>query len=183
MVKDLACASYMTSGLFSKQGLPKGHSPSNPTVPLLLAFHWQKLLQQHPPLSMHCGHALPGNVFVQYSRCLSPERLLRAGEGGGLGGREQSWELCGTQTHEPLVVGIRGSKAARDVSEEAQALLVLRRWQEMPGLGIQLVPEHVETRPLYHPRSPGLLQVKEGSGHIPRAPGLPPGPEPGHGHF
>uniref|UniRef100_A0A8B9X6S7 C2 domain-containing protein n=1 Tax=Bos mutus grunniens TaxID=30521 RepID=A0A8B9X6S7_BOSMU len=28
----------------------------------------------------------------------------------------------------------------------------------MPGFGIQLVPEHVETRPLYHPRSPGLLQ-------------------------
>lgn len=47
-----------------------------------------------------------------------------------------------------------------EASEEAQALLVLRRWQEMPGLGIQLVPEHVETRPLYHPRSPGLLQVK-----------------------
>uniref|UniRef100_A0A8C7ERZ6 C2 domain-containing protein n=1 Tax=Neovison vison TaxID=452646 RepID=A0A8C7ERZ6_NEOVI len=44
------------------------------------------------------------------------------------------------------------------VSEEAQALLVLRRWQEMPELGIQLVPEHVETRPLYHPRSPGLPQ-------------------------
>uniref|UniRef100_G1RH00 Fer-1 like family member 4 (pseudo n=1 Tax=Nomascus leucogenys TaxID=61853 RepID=G1RH00_NOMLE len=42
--------------------------------------------------------------------------------------------------------------------EEAQALLVLRRWQEMPGFGIQLVPEHVETRPLYHPHSPGLLQ-------------------------
>uniref|UniRef100_A0A286XF35 C2 domain-containing protein n=1 Tax=Cavia porcellus TaxID=10141 RepID=A0A286XF35_CAVPO len=28
----------------------------------------------------------------------------------------------------------------------------------MPGFGIQLVPEHVETRPLYHPHSPGLLQ-------------------------
>uniref|UniRef100_G1T497 C2 domain-containing protein n=1 Tax=Oryctolagus cuniculus TaxID=9986 RepID=G1T497_RABIT len=42
--------------------------------------------------------------------------------------------------------------------EEAQALLVLRRWQEMPELGLPLVPEHVETRPLYHPRSPGLLQ-------------------------
>ncbi|XP_040837053.1 fer-1-like protein 4 [Ochotona curzoniae] len=41
---------------------------------------------------------------------------------------------------------------------EAQALLVLQHWQEMPELGIQLVPEHVETRPLYHPRSPGLLQ-------------------------
>lgn len=104
-------------------------------------------------------------------------------EGGGLGGREQSWELCGTQAHEPLVVGIRGSKVARDISEEAQALLVLQCWQEMPGLWIQLVPEHVETWSLYHPCSPGLLQVKEGSGRIPRAPGLPPSPGPGHGHF
>lgn len=67
---------------------------------------------------------------------------------------------------------------ASEVSEEAQALLVLQRWQEMPELGIQLVPEHVETRPLYHPRSPGLLQVKEGSAINPRTPGLPLGPGP-----
>ncbi|XP_054430122.1 fer-1-like protein 4 [Pteronotus mesoamericanus] len=59
---------------------------------------------------------------------------------------------------ETLLPGSRGPKVASEVSEEAQALLVLRCWQEMPGLGIQLVPEHVETRPLYHPRSPGLLQ-------------------------
>ncbi|EDL06165.1 mCG125376, isoform CRA_a, partial [Mus musculus] len=52
----------------------------------------------------------------------------------------------------------RKPKVTSEASEEAQALHVLRRWQEMPGLGIQLVPEHVETRPLYHPRSPGLLQ-------------------------
>ncbi|ERE71692.1 fer-1-like protein 4 [Cricetulus griseus] len=52
----------------------------------------------------------------------------------------------------------RDPKGTNEASEEAQALLVLRRWQEMPGFGIQLVPEHVETRPLYHPRSPGLLQ-------------------------
>ncbi|XP_005363210.1 fer-1-like protein 4 [Microtus ochrogaster] len=52
----------------------------------------------------------------------------------------------------------RDPRARNEASEEAQALLVLRRWQEMPGLGIQLVPEHVEIRPLYHPRSPGLLQ-------------------------
>ncbi|XP_057637172.1 fer-1-like protein 4 [Chionomys nivalis] len=52
----------------------------------------------------------------------------------------------------------RDPKVRNEASEEAQALLVLQRWQEMPGLGIQLVPEHVETRPLYHPRSPGLLQ-------------------------
>uniref|UniRef100_A0A2K6GWG7 C2 domain-containing protein n=1 Tax=Propithecus coquereli TaxID=379532 RepID=A0A2K6GWG7_PROCO len=54
--------------------------------------------------------------------------------------------------------------------EEAQALLVLRRWQEMPDFGIQLVPEHVETRPLYHPRSPGLLQVLPASCSTPSAP-------------
>ncbi|XP_053783303.1 fer-1-like protein 4 isoform X4 [Desmodus rotundus] len=57
-----------------------------------------------------------------------------------------------------LLPGSGGPKVASEVSEEAQALLVLRRWHQMPGLGIQLVPEHVETRPLYHPRSPGLLQ-------------------------
>lgn len=73
---------------------------------------------------------------------------------------------------------------ASEVPEEVQALLVLRRWQEMPELGIQLVPEHVETRPLYHPRSPGLLQVREGSAPnprtpgVPRIPGLPPAPGP-----
>ncbi|XP_049725507.1 fer-1-like protein 4 [Elephas maximus indicus] len=59
---------------------------------------------------------------------------------------------------ETLLPGRGGSKVASGAPEEEQALLVLRCWQEMPELGIQLVPEHVETRPLYHPRSPGLLQ-------------------------
>nr|XP_012610306.1 fer-1-like protein 4 [Microcebus murinus] len=59
---------------------------------------------------------------------------------------------------ETLPPGRGASKGAGGAPEEAQALLVLRRWQEMPDFGIQLVPEHVETRPLYHPRSPGLLQ-------------------------
>uniref|UniRef100_A0AC11B0N8 Uncharacterized protein n=1 Tax=Ovis aries TaxID=9940 RepID=A0AC11B0N8_SHEEP len=74
-------------------------------------------------------------------------------------------QRCGLPQPEYRVKAVKvGSKLFRispetlDVSEEAQALLVLQRWQEMPGLGIQLVPEHVETRPLYHPRSPGLLQ-------------------------
>lgn len=79
----------------------------------------------------------------------------------------------------PLVSDGRDPKGANEASEEAQALLVLRRWQEMPGLGIQLVPEHVETRPLYHPRSPGLLQVK-GPQRPEDLPRLPPdcGPFP-----
>ncbi|CAD7669432.1 unnamed protein product [Nyctereutes procyonoides] len=59
---------------------------------------------------------------------------------------------------ETLPSGRGAPKVTSDVPEEAQALLVLRHWQEMPEFGIQLVPEHVETRPLYHPRSPGLLQ-------------------------
>lgn len=75
-------------------------------------------------------------------------------------GRRESWALCGTQAHTPLVSGEGGPQWASGTSEEAQALLVLRHWQEMPGFGIQLVPEHVETRPLYHPHSPGLLQVR-----------------------
>ncbi|XP_077026342.1 fer-1-like protein 4 isoform X2 [Tamandua tetradactyla] len=59
---------------------------------------------------------------------------------------------------EALPPGRGNTKAANGALEEDQALLVLQRWQEMPELGLQLVPEHVETRPLYHPRSPGLLQ-------------------------
>ncbi|XP_054398188.1 fer-1-like protein 4 isoform X10 [Pongo abelii] len=59
---------------------------------------------------------------------------------------------------ETLPPGSSSPSVASGDPEEAQALLVLRRWQEMPGFGIQLVPEHVETRPLYHPHSPGLLQ-------------------------
>lgn len=111
--------------------------------------------------------------FVQNSSCLSFALLL-----WGEGGRQESWEMCRTQARTPLVAGRGAPKVTSDVPEEAQALLVLRHWQEMPELGIQLVPEHVETRPLYHPRSPGLLQVREGSAPNPRTPGLPPAPGP-----
>lgn len=74
-----------------------------------------------------------------------------------------------------LLLQVGGPPGAREVPEEAHALLVL---QERPELGIQLVPEHVETRPLYPPRSPGLLQAREGSAPNPRTPGLPPAPGP-----
>lgn len=43
--------------------------------------------------------------------------------------------------------------------KELCALAALRRWHELPLVGCHLVPEHVETRSLYHPSKPGIEQV------------------------
>uniref|UniRef100_A0A669PQM6 Fer-1 like family member 6 n=1 Tax=Phasianus colchicus TaxID=9054 RepID=A0A669PQM6_PHACC len=43
-------------------------------------------------------------------------------------------------------------------SYEHLSLKVLRSWEEIPEVGYKLVPEHIETRPLYHKDKPGMEQ-------------------------
>ncbi|KAK2501375.1 hypothetical protein MC885_007462 [Smutsia gigantea] len=43
-------------------------------------------------------------------------------------------------------------------SYEHLALKVLHSWEAIPGAGGRLVPEHIETRPLYHKDKPGMEQ-------------------------
>ncbi|XP_071311537.1 fer-1-like protein 4 [Agelaius tricolor] len=52
--------------------------------------------------------------------------------------------------------GVADENLSLDV--EHKALYVLQHWEEMPGYGYKLVPEHVEIRSLYNPENPGLVQ-------------------------
>ncbi|EPY84789.1 fer-1-like protein [Camelus ferus] len=44
-------------------------------------------------------------------------------------------------------------------SYEHLALRVLHSWEDIPEVGCRLVPEHIETRPLYHKDKPGMEQM------------------------
>ncbi len=44
-------------------------------------------------------------------------------------------------------------------TDEHAALEALRNFEKVEKIGCRLVPEHIETRSLYHPDKPGLEQV------------------------
>ncbi|XP_041877663.1 fer-1-like protein 4 isoform X1 [Corvus kubaryi] len=62
----------------------------------------------------------------------------------------------------PEEASVRNKRGVADenlsVDVEHKALYVLQHWEEMPGYGYKLVPEHVEIRSLYNPENPGLVQ-------------------------
>ncbi|KAF5273283.1 hypothetical protein FQR65_LT04705 [Abscondita terminalis] len=61
----------------------------------------------------------------------------------------------GTKIFSPLKREIEGKLNKQDL-----ALYALRHWKEFPVVGFELVPEHIETRSLYHPAKPGIEQGK-----------------------
>ncbi|TMW49673.1 hypothetical protein DOY81_005242 [Sarcophaga bullata] len=57
------------------------------------------------------------------------------------------------------VIAWNGPSTCRN-RDEHLALACLHRWSEIPNVGCKIVPEHIESRPLYNPDKPGIEQGK-----------------------
>uniref|UniRef100_A0A672TY73 Fer-1 like family member 6 n=1 Tax=Strigops habroptila TaxID=2489341 RepID=A0A672TY73_STRHB len=64
----------------------------------------------------------------------------------------------GTKVFKGQTVFIEDENEEPTESYEHLSLKVLHSWEEIPGAGYKLVPEHIETRPLYHKDKPGIEQ-------------------------
>uniref|UniRef100_H3ATM5 Fer-1 like family member 6 n=1 Tax=Latimeria chalumnae TaxID=7897 RepID=H3ATM5_LATCH len=56
------------------------------------------------------------------------------------------------------IFGEEGGSNEKIESYEHLALKVIHSWSDIPKVGCKLVPEHIETRPLYHKDKPGIEQ-------------------------
>lgn len=108
-------------------------------LPVLFSWGGACLPGPSPSLSCACDQCL--DVAFAGQMPLSPTWLCPAAE-----------------------TSVRNKRGAADensaVDDEHKALYVLQHWEEMPGYGYKLVPEHVEIRSLYNPENPGLVQVR-----------------------
>ncbi|ELU18290.1 hypothetical protein CAPTEDRAFT_185772, partial [Capitella teleta] len=90
-----------------------------------------------------------------YDRLFAGELCLKRIDGGGQRVNLSASEKASRQIYGHIKQDGPGTKRS---SEEHLALAVLQHWEEIPKVGCPLVPEHVETRPLYHPDKPGIEQ-------------------------